>query len=219
MTIAAMKTFGVGIHRDGYRYYKISGGQTYRAGTYPIEADGSQAGYFWAAAAITGSEITVKGITGESKQGDIQLARLLETMGCHVSFTSDGTRVRGGALNAIDVDMGDMPDMVPTLAVVAAFAEGTTRIKNVSHLKIKESDRLVAVTTELTKLGIEAECTDEELIIPGGTPKGAIIDTYGDHRIAMSFAVAGLAVPGVVINDEHCVEKSFPEFWRVLDSL
>ena len=115
--------------------------------------------------------------------------------------------------------MGDMPDMVPTLAVVAAFAEGTTVIRNVSHLKAKESDRLVAVVNELVKLGIDARCSSDELIVTGGTPRGAEIKTYGDHRIAMSFAVAGLVTPGVFIRDENCVNKSFPDFWDVFEGL
>ena len=115
--------------------------------------------------------------------------------------------------------MGDMPDMVPTLAVVAAFAEGTSIIRNVSHLKSKESDRLTAVANELIKMGITARCSRDALVITGGQPRGAEIETYGDHRIAMSFAVAGLAAPGTVIRDEHCVEKSFPNYWEVFEEM
>jgi 3-phosphoshikimate 1-carboxyvinyltransferase len=115
--------------------------------------------------------------------------------------------------------MGDMPDMVPTLAVVAAFARGTTVIRNVSHLKAKESDRLASVANELNKMGIDARCGDDELIVTGGSPRGAEIETYGDHRIAMSFAVAGLMTPGTFIRDENCVEKSFPNFWKVFEGL
>jgi 3-phosphoshikimate 1-carboxyvinyltransferase len=115
--------------------------------------------------------------------------------------------------------MGDMPDMVPTLAVVAAFAEGATIIRNVAHLKAKESDRLAAVVKELAKMGIDAHCSDDELIVKGGTPHGARIETYGDHRIAMSFAVAGLVTPQTIILDENCVEKSFPNFWEVFEGL
>jgi 3-phosphoshikimate 1-carboxyvinyltransferase len=119
----------------------------------------------------------------------------------------------------VEIDMGDMPDMVPTLAVVAAFAEGTTVIKNVSHLKSKESDRLTSVVNELIKMGITARCTDDELVVAGGQPRGTEIETYGDHRIAMSFAVAGLAAPGTIIRDEHCVEKSFPNYWKVFEGM
>jgi len=117
------------------------------------------------------------------------------------------------------VDMGDMPDIVPTLAVVASFADGVTRIRNVSHLKVKESDRLSAVINELTKMGISARSEKDDLVITGGVPHGAVIDTYDDHRMAMSFAVAGLRVPGVEIKNESCVEKSFPDFWKVFEGL
>ena len=115
--------------------------------------------------------------------------------------------------------MADMPDIVPTLAVVAAFADGTTRIKNVAHLKAKESDRLSAVITELTKMGISATSEKDDLIVTGGRPHGAVIETYNDHRMAMCFAVAGLVVPGIEIVNEQCVEKSFPAFWDVFDGL
>jgi 3-phosphoshikimate 1-carboxyvinyltransferase len=131
----------------------------------------------------------------------------------------DGIAICGGDLRAGEFDMGDMPDMVPTLAVVAAFAAGTTVIKNVTHLKSKESDRLAAVVSELGKMGVDARCSDHELIVTGGTPHGAEIETYSDHRIAMSFAVAGLVAGGTIIRDEHCVEKSFPNFWRVFEGL
>jgi 3-phosphoshikimate 1-carboxyvinyltransferase len=115
--------------------------------------------------------------------------------------------------------MADLPDIVPTLAVVAAFADGVTRIRNVAHLKIKESDRLTAVINELTKMGISATSKQDDLIITGGTPHGAVIDTYDDHRMAMSFAVAGLRTPNVEIKNENCVEKSFPDFWKVFEGL
>jgi len=115
--------------------------------------------------------------------------------------------------------MADMPDMVPTLAVVAAFAGGTTVIENVGHLRAKESDRLGSVVKELSKIGIEASCSDTDMKIKGGSPKGSEIDTYGDHRMAMSFALVGLRVPGIIIRDEQCVDKSFPDFWDVFERL
>ena len=211
--------FGVNVYRNGYQNFKVPGNQIYKRGNYRIEADSSQAGYFWAAGAIGGAEITVEGITRDSKQGDLRFAQVLEMMGCRVSYRSNGISVQGGSLSAVEVDMEDMPDMVPTLAVVAAFARGTTHINNVAHLRIKESDRLNAVTTELSKMGIETTCTDTGLIVKGGSPTGAVIDTYEDHRIAMSFAIAGLSVPGVFIKNERCVEKSFPEFWETLKRL
>jgi len=219
MTIDIMEKFGVEVVRDGYNRFAVHGAQMYSAGSYEVEPDCSQAGYFWAAAAITGAEIKVKGITGNTRQGDIRFTGLLEAMGCKVLQEKDGIKVCGGSLSAIDADMADMPDMVPTLAVVSAFARGTTVIKNVAHLKAKESDRLSSVVNELSKMGIEASCTDSGMIIKGGNPHGAEINTYNDHRIAMSFAVAGLVVPGIVIKDEKCVEKSFPDFWNVFEKL
>ncbi len=219
MTVDIMTRFGVKVVRDGYRRFAIHGQQTYMAGSYMVEPDCSQAGYFWAAAAITGSKIKVKGITKASRQGDVRFTEVLEAMGCKIFHDKDGIAVSGGPISAVEVDMADMPDIVPTLAVVAAFAKGTTIIRNVAHLKAKESDRLTAVVNELSKMDIKASCTDTGLAINGGRPCGAVIDTYGDHRIAMSFALAGLRIPGIVIKDERCVEKSFPDFWNVLERL
>jgi len=219
MTIDVMNQLGVEVTRDGYERFNIQGKQVYKAGDYTVEPDCSNAGYFWAAAAVTGGTVKVKGITKYSRQGDIRLTELFEKMGCKVFQDGDGLVVSGRASSATEADMSDMPDMVPTLAVVAAFAEGTTVIKNVAHLKAKESDRLTAPVNELLKMGIEASCTDTGMIIKGGKPGGAEIETYNDHRIAMSFAVAGLVTPGVFIRNESCVEKSFPEFWKVFEKL
>jgi 3-phosphoshikimate 1-carboxyvinyltransferase len=140
-------------------------------------------------------------------------------MGCDILHEKNGITVFGRPLSAITADMADMPDMVPTLAVVAAFAKGTTVIKNVAHLKAKESDRLGSVVKELSKIGIQASCSHASMMIKGGTPHGTEIDTYGDHRMAMSFALVGLKVPGIIIRDEKCVEKSFPDFWNVFQGL
>jgi 3-phosphoshikimate 1-carboxyvinyltransferase len=219
LTVDILRTFGIEIRRQGYTHFEVPGGQTYAPGTYTVEADGSQAGYFWAAAAITGKKIKVHGVTGASRQGDVKLADLFGRMGCAVEKAADGITITGGALNAIEVDMGDMPDMVPTLAVAAAFAEGTTIITNVAHLRAKESDRLDAVARELSKMGITVQAGEDSLHITGGAPRGARIETYNDHRIAMSFAVAGLRAPGVVILDPDCVGKSFPTFWDVFEGL
>jgi len=219
MTVEVMERLGIVIQRDEYDRFWVQGGQTYRAGSYVVEPDCSQAGYFWAAAAITGAGIKVRGTTRNSRQGDVRFVEVLEAMGCKISHEKDGISVGGGDLAAVTVDMADMPDMVPTLAVVAAFAKGTTVIENVAHLKAKESDRLGSVVQELSKMGVEASCSDTGMIITGGNPGGAEIDTYSDHRIAMSFALAGLKVPGVFIKDERCVEKSFPNFWSVFQKL
>jgi 3-phosphoshikimate 1-carboxyvinyltransferase len=219
LTIDLMNTFGLRLERDGYRRFNVPGRQIYRAGEYAVEADCSQAAYFWGAAAIGGADIKVLGVKADSAQGDLRFVDLLRSMGCRVSKTSDGIAVAGGSLSAIEADLADMPDQVQTLAVVAAFAAGTTVIKNVAHLRSKESDRLTATVTELKKMGIDATCTANALVVKGGKPKGTIIDTYNDHRIAMSFAIAGLNVPGVCIRNEGCVEKSFPAFWQVFEGL
>ena len=219
MTIAVMEEFGIAVDRNGYERFVVTGGQAYRAGDHAVEPDCSQAGYFWAAAAISGAGVTVAGTSKTSLQGDVRFAECLAAMGCRVAEHGGGIEVSGGPLTGVIVDMADMPDMVPTLAVVAAFAHGATVIENVAHLRAKESDRLGAVAAELMKMGIEADCTDSGLRIVGGHPQGAAIDTYDDHRIAMSFALAGLKVPGIKIKDETCVKKSFPNFWEVFKSL
>jgi 3-phosphoshikimate 1-carboxyvinyltransferase len=219
MTIAVMEGFGTTVHRYGYERFVVTGGQAYRAGNHAVEPDCSQAGYFWAAAAISGAGVSVAGTSKASLQGDVRFTECLAAMGCRVAEQGDGIKVTGGLLTGVTLDMADMPDMVPTLAVVAAFARGTTVIENVAHLRAKESDRLGVVAAELTKMGIEVDCTGSGLRIVGGNPQGAAIDTYNDHRIAMSFALAGLKVPGIKIKDETCVKKSFPNFWEVFNSL
>ena len=219
LTVNIMETFGVRLERNKYSRFRVAGGQRYQGGRYAVEVDASQASYFWAAAAITGTTIKVLGVSSASRQGDVRFLDVLEAMGCRVSHEADGIAVTGGKLVSVEVDMADMPDVVPTLAVVAAFARGTTVIRNVAHLKEKESDRLAVMAGGLTRMGIIAMNDNVGLTVIGGRPAGARIDPHNDHRIAMSFAVAGLVTPGVIIEDEACVEKSFPTFWKVLDAL
>jgi 3-phosphoshikimate 1-carboxyvinyltransferase len=219
LTLDVMGTLGVDVQREGYHRFRTPGGSLYRAGDYQVAPDASQAGYFWGIGAISGVPIAVKGIHRGSRQGDVRLTEVFQAMGCRVLDREEGLAVAGGRLRAVDVDMADMPDMVPTLAVVAAFAEGTTRIRNVAHLRAKESDRLQAVVTELNRLGIAATATRSGVEVTGGVMRGARVATYDDHRIAMSFAMAGLLTPGIVIEDETCVNKSFPDFWEVFETL
>ena len=219
MTVDIMGKLGIEVSRNEYRQFFVPGNQCYRSGNYIVEPDCSQAGYFWAAAAVTGARIKVKRITRDTRQGDVRFAEVLERMGCTVAYEDDGICVTGNELSAVETDMSDMPDIVPTLSVVAAFAKGKTVIKNVAHLKAKESDRLTATATELKKMGINVTALKDGLVIEGGKPHGAQINTYDDHRMAMSFAVAGLKVPGVFIENETCVDKSFPTFWEVLAKL
>lgn len=218
MTLAVMDAFGVRVEATpALDTFRIPRG-CYQPRTYAIEGDASSASYFWAAAAISGGRVTVTNVPHPSLQGDTNLLSCLARMGCHVDSTTSGITVTGPSqLHGIEVDMGDMPDVAPTLAVVAAFAEGTTVINNIAHLRIKECDRLSAVVSELRKLGVEAEEEPARMIIHGRSGKdlhGATIATYEDHRMAMSFAVAGLRVPGVIIVGADCVAKSFPDFWE-----
>ncbi len=220
MTLNVMDKFGIKYERDGYNYFSIEGRQTYKSGSYEIKPDASNSSYFFLIAAITKSKIKVKGLKKDSLQGDIKFLTLLEKMGAKVSYEEDGISVLGKKLKAIKVDMADMPDMVPSLAVAALFAEGTTEIFNISHLSIKESNRIESVSNELLKLGADVKFSDSSITIKGGTLKrGSKIKTYDDHRIAMSFAPIGLVQKGIFIEDEDCVKKSFPKFWQIFESL
>ncbi len=213
MTMAVMSAFGIGVREEGNTFYLPQG--TYKARGYPIEGDASSASYFWAAAAVTGSRITVENIPPDSLQGDVIFADILATMGCSVERGPGGITIQGpDRLRAIEIDMGKWPDLVPGLAVVAAFANGTTVIKNVAHLRIKETDRLKALAQELSRIGASVQELEDGLVIRGGRDMhGAVIDTYRDHRMAMAFAISSLRVPGIKIRDPDCVQKSFPSFW------
>ncbi|MEW6659377.1 MAG: 3-phosphoshikimate 1-carboxyvinyltransferase [Thermodesulfobacteriota bacterium] len=213
LTLDVLGDFGISYYREGYRYFHLPGGQCYLPLDYAIEADASSASYFWAAAALTHGRVTIANLSRDSIQGDVGFVKVLEDLGCRISSGEAGLTVEGGPLQGVEVDIAAMPDLVPTLAVLAAFAQGETVITNAAHLRHKESDRLAAVAAELQKMGIAVRETPDGLVITGGQPHGAVIDTYQDHRLAMSFAVAGLKAPGTVINDPDCVAKSFPEFW------
>ncbi len=196
----------------------------YRGRHYQVEADASSASYFLAAAAVTGKAVRIKNLPPEPIQGDAYFADILSQMGCRVRRDERGTLVQGpenGHLQAIDIDMGRWPDVVPTLAVTAAFAQGTTRITNVAHLRLKETDRIRAVVNELNRIGVKATELHDGLTVKGGssglTP--AVIHTYDDHRIAMSFAVAGLRIQGIRFDDDSVVAKSFPDFWERWEKL
>jgi 3-phosphoshikimate 1-carboxyvinyltransferase len=218
MTLSVLDAFGIPVEcTPDFSSFSVPQG-CYQAREYQIEGDASNASYFWAAAAVTGGRVTVTNVPVPSLQGDAMLVPLLGRMGCEVIKSGNGITLQGtGRLEGIRVDMGDMPDVVPTLAVVAAFAEGKTVIENIAHLRIKECDRLSAVVAELTKLGVKVEEQEAAMIIHGDGGaglRGAVIETYEDHRMAMSLAVAGLRIPGVQITGEECVAKSFPDFWE-----
>ena len=219
ITLDGMSRFGAVASWLDDETLRVEAPGQYQPGNYEVEGDCSSASYFWAAAAITGGKITTLNIVRHSQQGDLAFLELLSQMGCRVEWHDHGVTVSGGRLRGIEVDMRDMPDMVPTLAVTAAFAEGLTVISNVGHLRIKESDRLQAVTEGLQRLDVQVDEGHDSLTIRGGSPVGALIDPHNDHRIAMSFAIAGLVARGVGIEDETCVDKSFPEFWDRFEEL
>jgi 3-phosphoshikimate 1-carboxyvinyltransferase len=214
-----MSRFGAEAGWQDDETLRVEAPGNYKPGIYRVEGDCSSASYFWASAAVTGGRIVTSNIDRDSRQGDLALLELLSRMGCQVEWSANGVTVVGGSLRGIEADMGDMPDMVPTLAITAAFAEGTSIINNVGHLRIKESDRLRAIADGLRRLGIKVEEMEDSLVIEGGKPQGAWIDPHDDHRIAMSFAIAGLATEGVQIANESCVNKSFPQFWDTFEKL
>ncbi len=219
ITLDVLDRFGIDYTRDGYTCFEIPGKQAYQAGDYLVEPDSSHACYFWASAAITGNEVLVHDTSGDSKQGDTNFVGILEKMGCAISFTKEGISVKGPAQKPVEVDMGDMPDAVPTLAVVASFVPGTTVINNISHLAAKESDRLYGLADLIRSIGVDAVASKDSLVVYGGSPSPATIDPSNDHRIAMSFALAGLRIQGIRILNPQCVEKSFPDFWKVFRTL
>jgi 3-phosphoshikimate 1-carboxyvinyltransferase len=221
MTVEVMRRFGVSVERNTGNSYFLRSGQRYRGTSYAVEGDASSASYFFLAAALCRGTIRVSPMSRETLQGDGGFLRILEELGSAVSSGESWVEVEGGPLPAGDrvYDMSDMPDMVPTLAVLSALRPGRTVIHGAAHLRIKESNRLEALARELAKTGIHAEEREDGLVIDGGIPRGAEIETYGDHRIAMSFAMLGLAVPGMRIRDGSCVGKSFPGFWEELGKL
>lgn len=220
ITMAAMQDFGVAVENRNYIEFALKAGQSYRGRRYRIEGDYSSAAFFFAAAAIGGGRVTVTNLSPRSPQGDRRFPDILAEMGCRVSCGEGQVTVAGGPLRGAIVDMGDYPDIVQPLAVAAAFAAGQTRIHNIGHLRFKESDRIRQTAQELSKMGVEVQVTGETLEVRGGRPHGAEIDAHGDHRMAMSFAVAGLFASGqTIINGAETVSKSYPGFFADLASL
>jgi 3-phosphoshikimate 1-carboxyvinyltransferase len=219
MTLAVMSAFGISIEAEDLRRFVIVPGQKYRACRYVIEPDASAASYFFAAAAITGGCVTVEGLSRASLQGDVAFCQCLGQMGCDVRYDADSITVTGRKLHGIDVDMNAISDTVQTLAAVALFADGATSITGVGHIRHKETDRIGALVTELRKLGATVEERDDGLRIAPAVLHGTEIDTYNDHRMAMSLALVGLAVPGVVIRDPACTRKTYPPFFDDLAKL
>jgi 3-phosphoshikimate 1-carboxyvinyltransferase len=226
LTVDVMAAFGVTVKTDG----ELGGGgpvlavppRGYRAAGYRVEPDASAASYLLAAAALLGGRVTVAGLGAATRQGDARFADLLGAMGASVTRTADATTVTGrpGPLRALgEVDMRDMPDMAQTLAAVAVFADAPTRVRGVALIRGHETDRITAVVAELRRAGIRAEEQPDGFVVHPGTPRPARIETYDDHRMAMSFALLGLRAPGIEIADPGCVSKTFPGFWAALAAL
>jgi 3-phosphoshikimate 1-carboxyvinyltransferase len=221
LTVETMEAFGAKVAVDRPDRFVVKSGQRYRGREYRIEGDVSSASYFFLAAALSGGRVRVENVNPRTRQGDIAFLTLLERLGCRVRRGENDVEIEGVELpgGEMTFDLGSMPDMVPTLAVLSALRPGRSVIRNVAHLRFKESDRLAALASELRKTGIATEEISDGIAVTGGTPHGASIATYSDHRIAMSFAILGLVVPGMVIEGEECVGKSFPGFWNALEGL
>jgi 3-phosphoshikimate 1-carboxyvinyltransferase len=219
MTASVMRSFGAQVSDDDGTAWTVGGGYS-SPGTYLIEPDASAASYFLAAAAITGGRVRIEGLGRSSLQGDVAFADVLAEMGAHVEVGPDHIEVVGTELRGIEVDLRHISDTAPTLAVVAAFAEGPTTITDIGFVKGKESDRIGAPIRELRRCGVDAEEISGGLVIrPDGQPVAATFDTYDDHRMAMAFALIGLVVPGVAVRDPGCVAKTFPGFFETLEQL
>lgn len=227
MTASVMRAFGASVQLidskdsdEPLLTVKVQPGG-YEATCYAIEPDASAASYFWAAAAITGGSVTVEGLTPDALQGDVGFCKVLEKMGCQLTLESKSMTISGRARRGIDVDMNHISDTVQTLAVVALFAEGPTRIRGVAHNRYKETDRIGDLATELRKLGANVEEHEDGLTIEAHSEQltGSVIETYDDHRMAMSLSLAGLRIPGVQISNPSCTAKTYPNFFADLEQL
>ena len=220
MTLELMWQFGVQVdYDDDLTYFEVPRHPWYEAQTLQVEPDASAASYFYAAAAICRGTVSVPELTKNSMQGDIEFVNLLERMGCEIEDKEKVLGVGGRPLHGIDVDMNDISDTVMTLGAVACFAEGPTTIRNVAHIRHKETDRLAALATELRRVGATVDEFGDGLRITPGPLHGAEIETYNDHRMAMSMALVGLKVPGIVIKNPGCVAKTYPRFFEDLEKL
>ncbi|NDZ61755.1 3-phosphoshikimate 1-carboxyvinyltransferase [Streptomyces anulatus] len=214
ITLAMMRDFGVEVEREGNTFTVPPGG--YRATAYAVEPDASTASYFFAAGALTGREVTVPGLGIGALQGDLRFVDVLRDMGAEVSVGADATTVRStGRLRGLTVNMRDISDTMPTLAAIAPYADGPVRIEDVANTRVKECDRLEACAGNLRAMGVTVHTGPDWIEIHPGTPKPTEIATHGDHRIVMSFAVAGLRTPGLTYDDPGCVRKTFPGFHEV----
>jgi len=220
ITLNVMRRFGLEVRRDGWKSFQVQGATYVSPGQISVEGDASSASYFLAAGAL-GGPVRVEGVGRQSIQGDVRFAEVLEKMGARVAFGDDWVESSGKApLRAIDMDLNHIPDAAMTAAVLALFAEGTSTLRNIASWRVKETDRLAAMATELRKLGATVEEGADYLrITPGGLKPDVAIDTYDDHRMAMSFSLMSLAGVPVRINDPQCVAKTFPDYFKTLATI
>jgi 3-phosphoshikimate 1-carboxyvinyltransferase len=219
LTLAVMRAFGVEVDDRDPGRFRVPASGHYRATDYAIEPDASAASYFWAAAAITGGRVTVQGLSSKALQGDVGFCDCLARMGCQVQDADGALTVSGGSLQGIDVNMNAISDTVQTLAAVALYADGPTTITGVGHIRHKETDRIGDLACELRKLGAEVDELADGLCITPRPLHGTVIETYNDHRMAMSLALVGLRTPGVTISNPACTAKTYPEFFADLARL
>jgi 3-phosphoshikimate 1-carboxyvinyltransferase len=220
MTLSTMEAFGVRADRDGDRWFRVRAGQRYQGRRYAVEPDASGASYFFAAAAVTGGRVVVPRLGAGSAQGDLGLLDVLARMGCDVSVAADAVTVRGPArLRAVEADFTRMGDVATTLMAIAPFADGPVTVRGIAQTHWEESDRPVAAATELRRMGLRVESDWDSVTIHPGAPQPCEVQTYDDHRMAMSFAVTGLRASGIRIANPDCVSKTFPEFFDVLRRL
>jgi len=218
ITLNIMSRFGVEVENNNYQSFNIKGKQSYQAvDSYMVEGDASSASYFLAAGAIKGGTVTVHGIGKLSVQGDKHFADVLEKMGADVTWNDESITVSGNALTAVDMDMNHIPDAAMTIATTALFAKGTTTIRNIYNWRVKETDRLSAMATELRKIGADVDEGEDYIsVTPPESLIHAEIDTYNDHRIAMCFSLVALSNTPVTINDPKCTAKTFPDYFDKL---
>lgn len=221
MTLAIMSDFGVQVERQAYKRFIVPPGRYQPRDVYVIEPDASAASYFFAAPAICGGSLRVENLTRRSAQGDVAFLDLLQQMGCIVTEGGNYLEVTGPVrLQGVDVDLRDIPDTAQTLAAIAPFASTPTRIRGIASARLKETDRVSATCAELTRLGVRVEERPDGLTVyPCDSIRPAVVQTYDDHRMAMAFALIGLRVPGVAIENPGCVSKTFPNYFAVLESL
>ena len=220
MTCDVMRSFGAEVEQPSPNRFVVAPGIGYTATSYMIEPDASAASYFFAAAAVSGGRVKISGLGTNALQGDVGFVEVLARMGAEVTIADDSIEVRGtGSLQGIDVDMSQVSDTAQTLAAIAPFAEGPVRVTGIGFIRKKETDRVAAVVAELQRMGITAIEEGDGFLIHPGTPQPATIETYHDHRMAMSFAITGLMTPGIEISDPGCVDKTFPTYWDVIATL